>query len=491
MGRKWNLDQTSAPLFEAIRRHIESGVVPFHVPGHKGGRGIIEEFKEYVGEQVFRMDLNGMDDLDNICNPLGAIKESEDLMAELFGAGDSFFLVNGTSQGVQAMILYACRPGEKIIVPRNVHKSVIGGLILSGAIPIYIQPEFHARLGIALGVEPQSLRACINRHPDARAVFINNPTYYGVASDIKAIIGIAHENDMLVLADEAHGAHLPFHPDLPPSAISQGGDLSAISLHKTGGSMTQSSVLLSNNKNINPAAMKTVINLMQTTSASYILMASLDLARKHLALRGDHMMERAVSLAKYARQGVNKIDGLYAFGTELVGHPGIFGFDETKLCINVRELGMSGYEMESFMRKQNKIQMEMSDFHNTLAVISLGDDRESVDRLIDGLGDIARNRKGGGFDAPMVIPPALEMVVSPREAFYLQKKTVPLESSAGEVSGEMVMAYPPGIPALSLGELITKDIIEYIKMMKKSKYQLQGGEDPFINNINVLSRERV
>lgn len=487
MHKKKGLNQNRAPLFEALKRYVEEDVIPFHVPGHKGGKGIIDEFKEFVGEQIFRMDVNGMEDLDNICNPVSVIREAENLMAELFGGDDSFFLVNGTSQGVQTMILYACQPGQEIILPRNAHKSTIGALILSGAIPVYIQPEIHYQLGISIGIDIEKLNSVIKSHPNAKAVFVNNPTYYGTTSNLEKIIKLAHQNNMLALVDEAHGAHLPFHPILPPSAMSLGADFSAISLHKTGGSMTQSSALLSNNRNINPYRVKTIINLSQTTSASYVLMASLDLARKHLALKGKIMMEKSIELARYARDKINEIHGLYAFGPDLVGQPGVFGFDETKLCINVQKLGISGYEMESILRKEYNIQVEMSDFYNILAIISLGDEEKEIKLLIDGLKDLAAKYKTRGFNTPTITVPNLEMIVPPREAFYSNKKKVPLEKSIGEISGEMAMAYPPGIPALCPGERITKDVVDYIKLMKESRYQLLGTEDPYLDYINILS----
>lgn len=487
MQKMEKLEQNKAPLFEAIQKYIGDRVIPFHVPGHKGGRGIIDDFKEYVGERIFQMDVNGMEDLDNICNPMSVIKESQDLMAQLFGADDSFFLVNGTSQGVQAMILYACKPGQRIIIPRDAHKSTIGALILSGAIPVYIQPIIHNELGIGMGLDLDSLKDAIKSHPDAKAIFVNNPSYYGMASNLREIIQLAHQNQMLVLVDEAHGAHFHFHPQLPPSAMSLGADMSAMSLHKTGGSMTQSSVLLSNRKNINPSRVKTIINLMQTTSASYVLMASLDLARKHLALKGKDLIGTARELASYARHRINKLEGLYAFGPELVGQSGVFAFDETRLCVNLRRLGISGYETESILRKEYNIQVEMSDFYNIVAIISLGDGEDQINCLINALADISKRYGICEVNEPSIAMPTLEMVVSPRDAFYSDKKTVALENSIGEISGEMAMAYPPGIPALCPGERITKEIVEYIKVIKESKYQLQGTEDPYLDYINVLS----
>lgn len=349
------MNQYRMPLFEALKKYVEDGVVPFHVPGHKRGKGL-NELVDYLGGRVFEIDVNGMEDLDNICNPIGVIKEAEALLADLYGADDSFFLVNGTSQGVQSMILAACGPGHEIILPRNAHKSTVGGMILSGAIPVYVQPEIDHKLGIAMGMSVESVKRAIDKHPHASAVLVINPTYYGMTSDLEKICQMAHDNDMLVLVDEAHGSHLPFGSNLPLSGMKAKADMSAMSLHKTGGSMTQSSALLiRKSEKVVSSSVKSAINLTQTTSASYVLMASIDVARRQLALRGNTMIENAIELADYARDRINKIPGLHAFGKELVGLPGVFAFDPTKLSIHVKKLGLSGYQMESLLDRKSVV----------------------------------------------------------------------------------------------------------------------------------------
>lgn len=483
------LDQSKAPLFEALKKYVEDQVISFHVPGHKRGAGI-KEFTDYVGRKIFEMDANGMKDLDNICNPIGVIKESEKLMADLFEADDSFFLVNGTSQGVQAMILYSCAPGDEVILPRNAHKSTIGALILSGAIPVYVQPEINYELGIAMGMTNESVSHTVKNHPYASGIFVINPTYYGAISDLDQIVHIAHSHDMLVMADEAHGCHLKFNQELPFSAMELNADMSAASIHKTGGSMTQSSVLFVKNRKVNSARMKAVLNLTQTTSASYVLMASLDIARKQLALYGTDIMKRVVDLVRYARGRINKIDGLYAFGKELIGTPGTFSFDETKLGINVRRLGISGYEMERILRDDYNIQIEMSDFYNILAIVSVGDQKENIDKLIDALADIAMKKGIHEIKNKTFVPIDPELIVSPRDAYYNSKKSIPLENAEGEISGEMIMAYPPGIPTICPGERFTSEIIEYVKMLKNEKCQLQGTEDPYVDYVQVLGSQQ-
>lgn len=479
------VNQNKTPLFDAVKKYIDNDVIPFHVPGHKQGRGI-RELSEYMGETALRMDVNGMEDLDYANNPTGVIMEAQKLMAHAFGAEYSYFLVNGTTSGVQTMILSACEPGSRIIIPRNAHKSTIGGIILSGAMPVYVQPEINTELGIAMGVSVESVKKAIKQNPHARAVFVINPTYYGMTSDLKSIVRVAHMHGMAVLVDEAHGAHMSFHDDFPLTAMEVGADMSAASIHKTAGSLTQSSVLLSRGGLIPQDRIKHSLGLTFTSSASYLLMCSLDIARKQLAVNGAELLEETLGLARWARNEINTIDGLYAFGRELAGRDGCADFDETKLGINIRQLGYTGYQVEALLREKYNIQMEMSDLYNILAIISLGDRMEDVAALVYALRELSAVRSGDTLCYSTSLPDSLEMIVSPRDAFYNSKKSIKLEEAAGEIAGEMVMAYPPGIPVICLGEKITSDMIDYIKLLKEQRCQLQGTSDPKVDYIKVL-----
>lgn len=484
-------DQNRTPLFDALRRYVEDGTISFHVPGHKGGNGI-PELRDYIGKMVLSIDVNGMEDLDNICNPISVIRESQELAARAFGADQAYYLVNGTTSGVQAMIMTVCGPGDKIIIPRNAHKSAIGGLILSGAQPIYIQPEINYQSGMAMGITPERVKKAFKEHPDAKGILVLNPTYYGVFSDLKQIVEIAHSLGKPVLVDEAHGGPLSFHPELPVSAMEAGADMSAVSTHKLLGSMTQSSLLLVKEGLIDPKKVKGVLNLTQTTSASYVLLVSIELARKQMALKGKELLDEVLALAKWAREELNRVDGLYVFGEDIKGQPGCFDIDPTKIAINVRNLGISGYEAERLLRKKYRIQTELSDLFNTLALITIGDTRERVERLVYSMKEIAdRCKIKNVLKYSMNLPAPPEMLVSPREAFYSEKKSVLLEEAEGEISAEMIMAYPPGIPLICPGERITREVIDYVKILKKEPCQLQGTEDPEINYIKVLSRHLV
>lgn len=478
--------QAQTPLFDAMVAYHRRNVVPFDVPGHKHGAGL-PEYREYFGNAMMELDVNSMRCLDNLCNPISVIKDAEDLAAEAYGADGAFFLVNGTTIGVQTMILAAVKPGEKIILPRNAHKSAVMSLILSGARPVYIQPEIDENLGIAMGVSLEAVARAIEQNPDARAVFLVNPTYYGAASDIKTISAMAHARNMLVLVDEAHGAHMRFHPDLPGCAMSQGADLCAVSLHKTGGSLTQSSILLMREERITYKEVKTAINLMQTTSASYLLMGSLDVARKQLALEGEVILERVIKLCRGARERLNKIEGVYAFGNELTGNPGVYAFDETKLGINVRGLGLSGFEAYDILIDEYNIQMELGDMYNVLAIVSVGDTEESIGTLCAAIEDMAvKHRLPKALDLKTNVLYNPSLIMTPREAHYSPKHILALEDAVGEISGEAIMTYPPGIPLITPGEKFSAEMVEYIQWLKEEDSQLQGAEDPEVNFVKVV-----
>ena len=478
-------DQRKTPLFDALKTHIEEEVVPFHVPGHKHGKGL-KEYTDYVGETVMKMDVNGMEDLDNANNPVSVIRESQELLADAFKAEHAYFLNNGTSQGVQTMIMSACDPGEKIIIPRNAHKSTIGGIILSGAIPVYVPPVINEQLGIAMAVESEVIREALSHNPHIKSVFIVNPTYYGAVSDLKSIVRAAHRRGASVLVDEAHGAHMAFNDDFPLTAMEVGADMSASSTHKTVGSLTQSSILLLRGNKIAPERVKQTLGLTHTTSSSYLLMTSVDVARKQLALEGEDLLEETLRLARYARAAINEIPGLYAFGTELVGQAGCYDMDETKLGIHVRRLGLTGYEMEKILRWEYKIQVEMADLYNVMAIITIGDTKENLDRLIQALREIAEKQGVQEVRNATQIPHVPELIVTPRDAFYSHKKAVRLEDSVGEIAAEMIMAYPPGIPVVCPGERITKEVVDYVKVLKEENCQLQGTADPYADYIRVL-----
>ena len=459
-------------------------VVPFDVPGHKRGRGN-PELTAFLGEKCVNLDVNSMKPLDNLCHPVSVIREAEELAADAFGAAHAFLMVGGTTSSVQSMVLTACKRGDEIILPRNVHRSVINALVLCGAVPVYVNPDVDQSLGISLGMTRESLARAIREHPRAVAVLVNNPTYYGVCSDLRAIVRMAHEAGMLCLADEAHGTHFYFGTSMPVSAMEAGADMAAVSMHKSGGSLTQSSLLLCGPR-VQAGYVRQIINLTQTTSGSYLLMSSLDISRRNLATRGRQVFHQVEDMAEYAREEVNAIGGYYAFGKELCNGNSVFDFDPTKLSINTRSIGLAGIEVYDILRDEYDIQIEFGDIGNILAYLSMGDRIQEVERLVSALAEIRRRyqRDSGDLLRQEYIDPIV--VTSPQEAFYADKVSLPLRETEGQVCSEFVMCYPPGIPILAPGERITAEILDYIEYAKAKGCSMTGPEDAEILRLNVL-----
>ena len=478
------MSQERAPIYEALERFRKMRVVPFDVPGHKRGRGN-PELTALLGEKCVSMDVNSMKPLDNLCHPVSVIREAEELAAEAFGAAHAFLMVGGTTSAVQSMVLSVAGRGDKIILPRNVHRSVMGAMVLCGAVPVYVNPECDDRLGIPLGMSLRAVEKAIRKNPDAKAVLVNNPTYYGICSDLRGIVQLAHQNHMLCLADEAHGTHFYFGEGLPVSAMAAGADMAAVSMHKSGGSLTQSSLLLTG-----PAMpeghVRQIINLTQTTSGSYLLLSSLDISRRNLALRGKEAFAKVVSMAEYARKEINEIGGYYAYSRELINGDSIFDYDVTKLSVNTLDVGLAGIEVYDLLRDEYDIQIEFGDLGNILAYLSIGDRPRELERLVSALSEVRRRFGGDGTSLMKqeYIDPVV--AVSPQDAFYAAKESLPLRDTVGRVCSEFVMCYPPGIPILAPGERITGEILDYIEYAKEKGCSMTGPEDADIRRLNVL-----
>ena len=484
-----NKSQLRAPVYEALYDYKQNRIVKFDVPSHKGGR-LNKDLTDFLGESCLQVDVNSMKPLDNLCHPVSVIREAEELAAEAFGAAQAFFMVNGTTGSVQAMIMSACKSGDKIIMPRNVHRSAINALVVCGAVPVYIDPGINNSYGISLGMSVADVEAAILSNPDAKAVLVNNPTYYGVCSNIREIIALAHRHNMLVLADEAHGTHFYFGENMPVAAMHAGADMAAVSMHKTGGSLTQSSFLLCG-ENVNADYVRQIINLTQTTSGSYLLISSLDIARRNLSINGKEVFAQTLQHAEYARTEINKLGGYRAFGEELINRDNIYNFDMTKLSVHTRDLGLAGIEVYDLLRDEYGIQIEFGDIGNILAIISVGNRILDIERLVGALAEIKRHYsrdKTGMLDHEYIAP---KVQMPPQKAFYSEQTSVPIRESNGAVSGEFVMCYPPGIPVLAPGEQITKEIIDYILYAKEKGCFLTGTQDMAVNKIQVLSNNSI
>ncbi|QYR24199.1 aminotransferase class I/II-fold pyridoxal phosphate-dependent enzyme [Paenibacillus sp. sptzw28] len=486
-----NHNHTRTPLFSALRSHAAQDPVQFHIPGHKKGLGSDPEFRNFIGDNALSIDLINIAPLDDLHQPTGVIEEAQQLAADAFGADYTFFSVQGTSGAIMTMILTVCAPGDKIIVPRNVHKSIMSAIIFAGARPVFISPARDTTLGIDHGITTRSVKRALDRHPDAKAVLVINPTYYGICADLKEIVDLVHSCDIPVLVDEAHGVLIHFHEKLPMSAMQAGADMAATSVHKLGGSMTQSSILNVRKGRINPQRVQTIISMLTTTSTSYILLASLDTSRRHLALHGKDLAVRALALAQSARSLINEIPGLYCIGEEILGGEATFDYDPTKLTIHVRHLGITGYETENWLRDHYNIEVELSDMYNILALVTAGDTQESIDTLIKALRELSASHYQLNEAKELVvrIPEIPQLSLTPRDAFYAETEVVPFKESAGRIIAEFIYVYPPGIPILLPGEVITQPNIDYIVDHVEVGLPVKGPEDRSIQFVKVIVEE--
>lgn len=481
--------QNNTPFFSEMKKYIESDPTCFDVPGHKMGN-FDNDLEEYAGKTLYKLDVNAPIGLDNLYHPHGVIKEAEDLLADLYNVDEALFSINGTTGGIMTMIIGTIDAKEKIILPRNVHKSIINSLILSGAYPIFVMPDTDPETGIANGVKIDNYIKAMDENPDAKAVFVINPTYFGVTSNIKKLAKEAHERNMIVIADEAHGSHLYFHEDLPLGAMAAGADISSVSLHKTFGSLTQSSAILINKERINVSRIKKVYAMLSSTSPNHILLASIDVARKRMALDGHKLLSNTLDLARKTRERINKIRGFHCLDKSYLDGNGRFDIDETKLVINTSEVGLSGFEIFKLMREVENVQMELGEISELLAIFTIGTTQKDADRLVEGLQKISD--KYYDITDIKTIPHFSysfpELIVRPREAFHAPSKVISLDDAVGEISAESIMIYPPGIPLAIPGEIITQNAIDLLHF-----YEKEGGvvlSDSPDGYIKVLDQDK-
>ncbi|MER2105427.1 MAG: aminotransferase class I/II-fold pyridoxal phosphate-dependent enzyme [Solibacillus sp.] len=486
------MSQLETPLFDALLRHRNRHPIQFHIPGHKKGQGMDPAFREFVGDNVLSIDLINIAPLDDLHSPKGVINEAQKLAAEAFGADHTFFSVQGTSGAIMTMILTVVGPGDKIIVPRNVHKSIMSAIVFAGAIPIFIHPEVDSELGISHGISPESVERALKTYPDAKAVLVINPTYFGFVADLQRIVEIVHAHNIPVIVDEAHGVHIKFHEDLPLSAMQAGADMAATSVHKLGGSMTGSSVLNIREGLVSAKRAQAVFSMLTTTSTSYPMLASLDTARRQLAIHGHDLLDEAIRLAKDARKRINAIAHLHCVGREKLSSSATYDMDPLKLLICVKDLGITGHTAEEWLRHNANIEVELSDLYNILCVVTLGDSKKEMNLLLNAL-----KRMSQAFDSEAVIteanvkiPEIPALAMTPRDAFYAQTESILLSEAAGYICAEFIMVYPPGIPIFIPGEVITQENIEFIQMNIAAGLPVQGPEDDTLERIRVIKERK-
>lgn len=494
------LDQHQTPLLDTLKVCAEHPHAPFYTPGHKRGVGVSQKIADVFGKTVFRHDLPELTELDNLFAPAGVIQQAQELAAEVFGAAQTWFLVNGSTCGIQAAILATCGAGDKIILPRNVHSSAIAGLILSGAIPIFVNPEYDPVLDIAHSITPSAVAAALLEHPDAKAVFMVYPTYYGVCGDVRAIAQIAHQYNIPLLVDEAHGAHFAFHPQLPTPALKAGADLSVQSIHKTLGAMTQASMLHIQGERIVRDRLNKALQLVQSTSPSYLLLASLDAARQQMALHGKELMSHTLQLAEEARTRITQIPGLSILQSpplqgKLGKSPGFITLDQTRLSVNVSGLGITGFTAEEILNEQLSVTAEFASLQHLTFIISLGNTQEDMEQLVQAFTKLTEitspssplSHKAEGekiWDDVFTMGDFAR--ISPREAFFAATEVLPILETTGRICAEILCPYPPGIPVLMPGEVITKHALEYLQQIQAMGGFITGCADNSLSTITVV-----
>lgn len=463
------MENWNVPLYKAVMQYSRSNPAPFHMPGHKLGKGIPKEFLK----NLELLDVTEIRGTDNLHYPEGPVKEAQMLAAEAFGADRTYFLVNGSSCGIMAAILALCRPGDKIIVGRDCHKSVINGIILAGAHPVYIKPEFDNNFGISTVTLPSAIEKALDNFPDAVGVLVTRPNYYGVCSDIEKIAQVAHERGKIVVVDEAHGAHLNFSGRLPGSSIRLGADICVQSAHKTLPAFTQGAYLHVRSQRVDLEKLEFNLRILQTTSPSYIIMVMLDIAREIMAKSGKSLIDNLLDEIGIFRERINRLENV-----EMLSKDDIIGgdYDETRIVLNFRKTGITGFDADRILRDEYNIQIEMADFYNAVCIATIADRKEDFERLCSAVSEIS-SRFAGNSSLPGNIIRELRMpklVLNPKEAVMNKSERVALDRAVGRICTSVVTPYPPGIPVICPGEMVTEDIVEHVYTILKAGGAVNG-----------------
>lgn len=472
--------QSEAPYFQSLAHYVRSQVLSFHMPGHQQGAGAPAEFVDLVGRAALAADITQVQGMDDIHRPFDGCLRAQRLAAQAYGSERCYFLVNGSTCGNQAMLMASLDPGEVVLVPRNAHSSTVGGLLLSEARPVYYQPPFDPEMGVFHPPTRDSLLPVLEGNPGARALLVTSPSYYGAAADVEELVGLARQRGLLLLVDEAWGAHLAFHRRLPRSAVTAGADLVVQSSHKLVSGMSQAAMLHANGERVDRARLEAVLRLLQTTSPSCLLVASLDTARRQLVEHGRQLLEEVLQLADLARAG------LEAAGARVWGRrPGVHDWDDSRVVFSLP--GFSGYEVERRLRSEHNIQLEMSDIQNLVALITPGHTGQHVDRLLRAVTELARQQP----ERPQTVrlPHLPQLPVSRltlKQAFLARWESVPLSQAAGRICVDTVCPYPPGIPWLLPGEVPSPALIEELQAELAAGVTIQGAYDPQFKTVRVV-----
>ncbi|MFI8231248.1 aminotransferase class I/II-fold pyridoxal phosphate-dependent enzyme [Streptomyces sp. NPDC085900] len=486
------MDHSRVPVLEALQEFRRRGDVVFGPPGHKQGRGVDPRVAEIVGMDVFRSDVLSLNGLDDRRQSQGVLSQAQDLMADAVGAEQAFFSTCGSSLSVKTAMLAVAGPGEKLLLSRNAHKSVISAVVVNGVEPIWVHPKFDRERHIAHPPEPDDVRRRLREHPDAKGMLLISPTDWGTCADIRGVARACHEFDVPLIVDEAWGAHLPFHSELPAWGMHAEADLVVTSVHKMGGAIEQSSVFHLQYDRISPEVLKQREDLLGTTSASTLVYATLDGWRRQMVEHGHDLLDVALRRAERVRAAAGDLPGLRPMGGEIVDEGLAADFDPLKIVIDVRELGISGMQAAEWLRAERHVDVGGSDSCRLSASITHADDDETEKVLLDALRALVDRADTIERRPPVHLPEPsdleLEQAMLPREAFFAEVDHVPAEQAAGRVAAEMISPYPPGVPAIAPGEVITAEVLDYLRSGVEHGVLIPDAADPSVKTLRVVAR---
>lgn len=488
-------DQHSTPLLTALTTAAARAHTAFYAPGHKQGQGASDALRSLVGRAALAADLPELPELDNLFAPTGPIDQAQQLASQAFGGEATFFLANGSTGGIEAALLAVSSPHESVLVPRNAHRSVFAGLVLSGASPVYLSPLHDPQWDLAFGVTAPQIEQALQSYPDIRAVVVVSPSYHGVCADIAAIANIVHQHDAILLVDEAHGAHLGFHPDLPQGAIAAGADIVIQSTHKVLGAMTQASMLHVQGQRVNRDRLRQALQLTQSTSPNYLLLASLDAARQQMAMAGTDLMAQTLAIAQQVRDRLRPMPGLGVLSPEqLLAVDHSFQLDPTRLVIDVAALGLTGFAADEFLHEQQRVTAELPTLRQLAFILSLGNLPADGDRLVSALDQLGQQTATLHSPSPKALPSTASMQamfsqpsMTPRAAFFATAVTVPIAQAVGAIAADALCSYPPGIPLLLSGERITAAAIASLQQIHQAGGVITGNPDETGRTIRVIA----
>lgn len=487
-------DQRATPYLDGLADYRRRRYTPFSTPGHKLGKGAPAKLLDTFGRRFFQVDIASAGGVEDTQSSTGLLREAEALAAEAWGSDRAFFLVNGSTGGIQSLMLSLAGPGDTVIVPRNSHKSVLAGLIFSGAVPRYVEPAVDPLWGVPCNLTVEAVAEALGACPDAKACFVTSPTYNGFGAPLAELADVVHAAGMPFVVDQAWGPHLRFCSRLPVDAMSAGADAAVVSTHKLISGLTQSSVLLANERRLNVRRLEGAVKMTQSTSPQALIYASIDGARMQMATAGEELWSRAVELAERGRRQISSVPGFECIGRECLGWSGVGSLDPTRLTVGARGLGLSGWELERLLRDEYRVAPEAADLRSVVLNVTFGDSDDEIDRLVAAVADISDRRRpaheddvADSADGGVRLPSFTRQELSPRDAYFARSLALPLGDCIGRISAEIVTPYPPGIPVLGPGELISAEIIEYLTEIGARGQHVHGPEDHTLATLRVVS----